>query len=235
MTLITQCDTISSMLKIVPTPLGNLKDITIRCLEALEECDGIICEDTRRAAILLNHFKIQKPLFVLNDFNEHKNSQNIIQKLKSGQNLCLISDAGTPLVSDPGFKLVRECILEKIEIDSLPGPSSPILALTLSGLPPDKFLFLGYFPDKPGHRQDLYKKILELSQNLKVTFIAFVAPFKILKTISEMKEVFGDIDLVLEKELTKIHQNIYHKKISEHLLFFGKKGIKGEWIMLFNL
>src|SRR3989344_5071684 len=140
------------MLYIIPTPIGNLKDITLRALEILKEVDGIICEDTRRTSLLLNHYLIKKPLIILNDYNEFKTFPQIIERLKIGQNLALVSDAGTPLISDPGYKLVRECIAQKIEIDSLPGPSSVITALTLSGLPPDKFLFLGYPPEKPGQR-----------------------------------------------------------------------------------
>src|SRR5437870_3221732 len=138
-----QADIISSMLTIIATPIGNLKDITLRALEVLEQSDGIICEDTRHTGILLNHYNIKKPLLILNDFNEFKNVETIIDRLKNGENLALVSDAGTPLISDPGYKLVRECLAQGLEVDSLPGPSSVITALTLSGLPPDRFLFVG--------------------------------------------------------------------------------------------
>src|SRR4051812_16286576 len=116
------------MLTIIATPIGNLKDITLRSLEALQSCDGIICEDTRRSILLLNHYQIKKPLMALNDFNEQREFPKIIDRLKNGENLALISDAGTPLISDPGYKLVRECLKEKIPVDSLPGPSSVITA-----------------------------------------------------------------------------------------------------------
>src|SRR5438270_488991 len=125
------------MLTIIATPIGNLKDITLRSLETLKEVDGIICEDSRRTSLLLNHYQINKPLIVLNDFNEARNLTLIIERLKKGENLALVSDAGTPLISDPGFKLVREALKENIPVDSLPGPSSIITALTLAGLPTD--------------------------------------------------------------------------------------------------
>src|SRR3989344_8543935 len=147
------------MLYIVPTPIGNLGDITLRVLEVLQSVDGIICEDTRRTGLLLNHYQIKKPLVILNDFNGFKTFPQIIERLKSGENLALVSDAGTPLISDPGFKLVRECLHQGIPVDSLPGPSSILPALILSGLPPDKFLFLGYPPEKKGHRKDWLGKI----------------------------------------------------------------------------
>lgn len=220
------------MLYIIPTPIGNLKDITLRSIEALQNCDGVICEDSRRTATLLNHYQITKPFLVLNDYNEAKQFPEIIEKLKLGQNLALVSDAGTPLINDPGYKLVRECIAQKIEVDSLPGPASPIVALTLSGLPPDKFTFMGYPPDKPSHRQKFYEKIAELSNILPVTFIVFVAPFKLFKTLSEMEEIYGDMEVTLAAELTKIFQKVKTKKISEWIRDFGSKPPKGEWIML---
>src|SRR3989338_10355783 len=130
------------MLYLIPTPIGNLKDITLRSLEVLQNVDTIICEDTRRTSLLLNHYQIKKPLLIINDFNEAHTIPQIIQRLIARENLALVSDAGTPLISDPGYKLVRECLAQNIPVDSLPGPSSIITALTLSGLPPDKFLFL---------------------------------------------------------------------------------------------
>ncbi len=230
-----QFATLSNMLTIVPTPIGNLKDITLRALEVLKEVDGIICEDTRRTGLLLNHYRINKSMIVLNDFNEIRMIPEIIQKLKSGQNLALVSDAGTPLISDPGYKLVRECIHQGIEIDSLPGPSSVITALTLSGLPPDKFMFLGYPPEKTGHRIKLLESLMLHLEGVKLnqTIIIFVSPHKILRTLEEMKETLGDIEVVLTHELTKIHQSVEKKKISRWLNEL--KTPKGEYILLFNL
>lgn len=223
------------MLNIVATPIGNLKDITLRALEILQKANGIICEDTRRTSLLLNEYSIKKPLLVLNDFNEAKMVGRIIEKLTAGQNLVLVSDAGTPLISDPGYKLVRECIKQGIGIDSLPGPSSVITALTLSGLPPDKFFFLGYPPEKQSHRLKLFQNILDREDNefLKTTYIIFVSPHKLLRTLEDMKEVLGDIEIVLAHELTKIHQSVAGKTISSWLEILTKP--KGEFVVLFNL
>lgn len=224
------------MLIIVPTPIGNLKDITLRALETLQKCDGVICEDTRRTGLLLNHFQIKKPFLVLNDYNEEKTFPQIMQKLQNGENLCLVSDAGTPLISDPGYKLVRECLKQNITVDSLPGPSSILPALTLSGLPPDKFFFLGYLPEKQGKRIELLKKLLAISYELSVTYIAFVAPHKLIKTLEDMSRVFGDKEIVLTRELTKMNQEVKFKKISEWLRKFNSMAgkPKGEYTLLFN-
>lgn len=216
------------MLYLVSTPIGNLKDITLRSLETLKGVDGIICEDSRRTSILLNHYQIQKPLFVLNDYNEARIFPQVIERLKSGENLALVSDAGTPLISDPGYKLVRECLQQEIMIDSLPGPSSVITALTLSGLPPDKFMFLGYLPEKPGHRTESLKKL-----SPGITYIIFIAPHKLLKTLENIKEVLGDINVVLAHELTKVHQSIQTKTVSKWLETL--KNPKGEYVLLLNL
>lgn len=216
------------MLYIIPTPIGNLKDITLRSLEVLKEVDGIICEDTRRTSLLLNHYQISKPLLVLNDYNEQKNVPRIINLLKQDQKLALVSDAGTPLISDPGYKLVRECIHQGIEVDSLPGPSSVITALTLSGLPPDKFIFVGYPAEKSSKRI----KWLEDLKNADSTIIMFVSPYKLLTTLSDMKNVFGDVEVVLAHELTKIHQSVERKTITDWLETL--KNPKGEYTLLFR-
>lgn len=221
------------MLTIVPTPIGNLGDITLRALEVLKNCDEVICEDSRRTSQLLNHFEIKKPLIILNDFNEYKSEDFILSKLREGKNLALVSDAGTPLISDPGFKIVRAAIEQGLEIDSLPGPSSVTTALTLSGLPPDKFMFLGYLPEKEGKRKSQLKNIQEISKLIPSTFIIFVAPHKLLKTLKEIKEELGDPSVVLTKELTKIHQTVISKKVSE--ILENHKNPKGEYILLLNL
>lgn len=223
------------MLTIVPTPIGNLKDITLRAIEELESADEIICEDSRRTGLLLQHLGIKKSLTVLNDFNEAKVIPGIIDKLKQNKKISLVSDAGTPLVSDPGFKLVREVVKLKLDIDSLPGPTSVITALTLSALPPDKFIFLGYPPDKPGHRQQLFSQVKQISQITPITFILFLPPFKILKTFREMKDSLGDINITLAKELTKIHQKVDQRSLSQWLEFFQNSNPKGEYIGLFRL
>lgn len=222
-------------LYIIATPIGNLKDITLRALETLQNVDGIICEDTRRTGLLLNHYDIKKPLLVLNDYNEAQMFPRLVAQLQGEQNLALVSDAGTPLVSDPGYKLVRECLAQGIEVDSLPGPSSILPALTLSGLPPDKFMFLGYLPEKPGHRSDLLKKLALIQESIKVTYIVFAAPHKLIKTLEGMKEMYGDIEVVLAHELTKIHQSVKKDNIGNLLETFKKQPPKGEYVLLFNL
>ncbi len=181
------------MLTLVATPIGNLKDISKRALEVLESADGIICEDTRRSSILLNNYQIKKPLLVLNDFNENHSFAEIINKLKQGQNLALISDAGTPLISDPGYKLVIEAIANEIAVDSIPGPSAVITALTISGLPPDKFLFLGYFPEKQGQRNKLLESLKEVNKTIKTTYIFFASPYKIKGDLESIKDTLGEI------------------------------------------
>lgn len=223
------------MLYIIATPIGNLKDITLRSLEVLKEVAGIICEDTRRTGLLLSHFEISKPLTILNDFNETRNLPFILEKLQNGQTLALVSDAGTPLISDPGYKLVRACIEQNIPVDSLPGPSSVITALTLSGLPPDKFFFLGYFPEKQGKRIHLFEILQTTNSQLPATFIAFVAPHKLVKTLEDMENVLGNIGVVLTHELTKIHQSVKKQEIKLWLEQFKKQPPKGEFILLFNL
>lgn len=222
------------MLYLISTPIGNLKDITLRALEVLKSVDGVICEDTRRTSLLLNSYEIKKPLLVLNDYNEAATAAQIISKLEIGENLALVSDAGTPLISDPGYKLVRSCLEQNILVDSLPGPSSVIIALTLSGLPPDKFFFLGYLPEKEGKRKELLKKLTVIHDSIKVTFIAFVSPHKLIRTLEDMSEVLGDIEIVLAHELTKVHQSVDRKTVSLWLEHFKKTSPKGEYVMLFN-
>lgn len=217
------------MLYIIATPIGNLKDITLRSLEVLQSVDGVICEDSRRTGLLLNHYQIKKPLIILNDYNEFKTFPHLIERLKSGENLALVSDAGTPLISDPGYKLVRECITQGLEIDSLPGPSSVITALTLSGLPPDRFSFVGYPPEKSGRRA----KWIEDLKKIDGTVIMFVSPHKILKSLDDLKNILGDIPVTLAHELTKMHQGVESKQISEWIDTL--KNPKGEYILLLNL
>lgn len=221
------------MLTIIPTPIGNLKDITLRALEVLKECDEIICEDSRRTSLLLSHYEIKKPLIVLNDFNEYKSEDFILGKLREGKNLALVSDAGTPLVSDPGYKIVRAAIEQELEVDSLPGPTSTTTALTLSAMPPDKFMFVGYLPEKEGRRKSQYQNLTEINKLIPTTFIIFVAPHKLFKTLEEIKSELNNPGIALCKELTKIHQDVKRGRISEVLE--DMKNPKGEYILLLNL
>lgn len=237
------------ILYIVATPIGNLEDISIRALKTLMHVGAIACEDTRRAGTLLQLLdeKYHEIVFVkgetyerpaLISYHEHNELQRIpeiITALKNGLNITLISDAGTPAISDPGFKLIRECISEGITIESIPGPSSVISALVVSGLPTDKFLFVGYPPRKPGHRKNFFDKILKSEEYLKTTVILFESPYKLMTTLSDMLGIFGDIEIVVCRELTKIYESKQRGKISEVLEYYKKTNPKGEYVILFHL
>lgn len=222
------------MLTIIPTPIGNLGDITLRAINTLKDCDGVICEDSRRTGLLLHHLDISKPMLVLNDFNEAKNLTPILSRLQSGQNLCLLSDAGTPLISDPGYKLIRECLDQDITIDSLPGPTAITTALTLSGLAPDKFLFLGFLPEKPGKRLQALTNLQAIAKLQELTLIGFVSPYKVIRTLTDIKVIFGDISVCLARELTKIHQTVKSQIISEWLTELQSHPPKGEYTILWH-
>lgn len=226
-------------LYIVATPIGNLQDISKRAIAVLSSVETIACEDTRKTGILLASFGVaskKKPhLISYYEQNELQRIPQIITALKNGLSVALVSDSGTPTISDPGFKLVRECIREEIKVESIPGPSSVISALVSSGLPTDKFLFLGFLPKKSGHRTKMLQNISSIVQTIKLTVITFEAPHRLVGTLEEIKEVFGDIEIVLCRELTKIYEEIRREKISESLLHFEKINPKGEIVILFNL
>jgi 16S rRNA (cytidine1402-2'-O)-methyltransferase len=232
------------ILYLVPTPIGNLADITLRSLRTLFDVDIIACEDTRRTGLLLEKLltefspnpedKRKPQLLSYYDQVELQRIPEIISLLTLGKNVALVSDAGTPAVSDPGFKLVRECIKEDIKVESLPGASSVLTALTVSGLPTDKFLFVGYPPHKPGHRIDFFKNIQTGLESVNSTVIFFEAPHKLLKTLSDLQSVFGDIEIVLCRELTKMYEEIRREKISSAVSHFKKTPPKGEFVLLLH-
>jgi 16S rRNA (cytidine1402-2'-O)-methyltransferase len=236
-------------LYIVSTPIGNLQDISLRAIKTLFEVDIIACEDTRRAGILLgtmnavyhdliggDNVKEYKPrLLSYYDQIELRRIPEILALLQSGQNVALMSDAGTPAISDPGFKLIRECVRMGIKIEAIPGASSVITALTVSGLPTDKFMFLGYPPHKSGHRRTFFENIKRSQEFIKSTIILFVAPHKLIRNLEELKTVFDDMEIVLCRELTKTYEEVRREKISESLLHFQKITPKGEFVLLFNL
>lgn len=232
-------------LYIVATPIGNLGDITLRSLKTLFSVDIIACEDTRRTGLLLeklvtefasNPADKQKPrLLSYYEQNELQRIPEILSLLEAGQNIALVSDAGTPLVSDPGFKLIRECIAQGYKVESLPGASSVMTALTISGLPTDKFTFLGYPPRKPGHRMSFYEDIKKSQELISSTVILFEAPHRIIKTLDELQSVFGDIEIVICRELTKIHEEVRREKISKAFAHFKKTEPRGEFVLLFHL
>lgn len=236
-------------LYIVSTPIGNLQDITLRAIKTLFEVDVIACEDTRKTGILLETLIVtynglirstnpvtHKPkLLSYYEQIELRRIPEILSLLQQGQKVALVSDAGTPAVSDPGYKLIRECIKMGFKIESIPGPSSVITALTLSGLPTDKFVFLGYPPHKTGHRLKLLENIKQSAKFIKTTFILFIPPHKLLTFLEEMQTALTDIDIVLCREMTKIYQETRSEKITESIAHFKQTTPKGEFVLLFNL
>lgn len=220
-------------LYIVSTPIGNLKDITLRAIDVLSNVDLIVCEDTRVTGLLLKHLDISKKMVAVNDFNEAQRTGEIILNLKAGKNIALVSDAGTPLVSDPGYKIVREAIVQNIRVEAIPGASAILSALTTSGLPSDKFMFVGYLSKKEGKRKAQLEDLKKLIDIVKTTFIVYESPYRVVKTLYAIKSVFGDMDIVICRELTKLHEEIRREKLSASIDYFEKTSPKGEFVILF--
>lgn len=223
-------------LYIVGTPIGNIEDISLRAIKILKSVDIIACEDTRHTGNLLYKLDIihDNPLLSYYEENEQKRIPEIIQLLLEDHTIALVSDAGMPTISDPGFKLIRECLRNGIKVESVPGPSSVITALAISGLPTDKFMFLGYFPEKSGKRLMLLENLKKSQEYIKSTLIFFESPYKLQKSLSDIQTVFGDIEIVLAKELTKVHEAVTREKVSLMLERFKKVKPKGEFVLLFN-
>jgi len=215
-------------LYVVPTPIGNLGDITLRALEILKSIDSILAEDTRTSGFLLKHYQISKPLQSFHIFNEHKALQSVIQKLKDGETMALVSDAGTPGISDPGFLLIRECLKHNLKIECLPGATAFVPALVKSGFPTDRFVFEGFLPHKKG-RQTLLKELAEEER----TIILYESPHRLVKTLEQMMEFFGGDRVVsVSRELTKIHEETFTGTVADVLTHFQKKEVKGEIVMV---
>jgi len=215
-------------LYIVPTPIGNLKDITLRAIEVLQTVDLILAEDTRTSGKLLKHFEINTPSQSHHMHNEHKTVENLIQKLQSGITIALISDAGTPAISDPGFLLTRECIAHNIEVECLPGATAFVPALVNSGLPNDKFVFEGFLPVKKG-RQTRLKILAEETR----TLIFYESPHKLIKTLTNFCEYFGkDRQVSVSRELTKLYEETIRGTMKEALLHYTNKPPKGEIVIV---
>jgi len=217
-----------SKLYIVPTPIGNLEDITLRAIKVLKEADLILAEDTRRSKQLLNHYNIETKMQSHHQHNEHKILLSVIEKIKSGKTIALVTDAGTPAISDPGFLLVRECIKEKIIVDCLPGPTAFVPALVNSGLPCNNFVFEGFLPQKKGRQSRL--KILALE---KRTMIFYESPFRLIKTLEQFIEHFGsERKISVSREISKIYEETVRGTIEEVIKYFEEKTIKGEIVII---
>ena len=217
-----------SKLYIVPTPIGNLEDITLRAIKVLKDVDLILAEDTRTSGKLLKHFEISTPTQSHHMHNEHKTVSSIVQKIKSGASIALISDAGTPAISDPGFLLTRACIENKIEVDCLPGATAFVPALVNSGLPNDKFIFEGFLPIKKG-RQTRLKFLADETR----TIIFYESPHKLLKTLAHFVEYFGeDRPISVSRELTKIFEETIRGSVQQVLDYYTNKPPKGEIVIV---
>jgi 16S rRNA (cytidine1402-2'-O)-methyltransferase len=215
-------------LYIVPTPIGNLEDMTLRAIRILREADLILAEDTRTSGFLLKHFEIATPMMSHHKFNEHKSLAGIIQRIHSGQLVALISDAGTPAISDPGFLVVRACVEAGIDVECLPGATAFVPALVASGLPNDRFCFEGFLPQKKG-RQTRLKFLATESR----TMIFYESPFRLVKTLQQLAEVLGpDRKASVSREISKLHEETARGSLSELAARFTQKPPKGEIVLI---
>jgi 16S rRNA (cytidine1402-2'-O)-methyltransferase len=216
------------MLYLVPTPLGNLKDITLRALEVLQQVDVILCEDTRTSSKLLNHYQVQKPLSPYHQHNEHKIVQHIVDQLQAGKTMALITDAGTPGISDPAFLLVRECIKHEIKVECLPGAAAFVPALVNSGIPTNRFVFEGFLPLKKG-RQTLMQQLAAEER----TMIFYESPMRLVKTLESFITWFGPERLCcVSRELTKLFEENKRGSLAEVCKHFTNKPVKGEIVIV---
>lgn len=219
-----------SKLFLVPTPIGNLDDITIRALNVLKEVDTILAEDTRTSGKLLKHFGIETKMTSYHQHNEHKISERIVERISKGEVMALITDAGTPAISDPGFLLVRECIKNNIEVECLPGATAFVPALVNSGFPSDRFFFEGFLPQKKGRQT----RLTFISQ-LPYTIILYESPHRLIKTLKQIEEYFGAHRQVsVSRELTKIYEETVRGTPGEIIAYFDSKTIKGEIVMVIS-
>ena len=216
------------MLYVVPTPVGNMEDMTFRAIKVLKEVDFILAEDTRTSSVLLHHYDIKNELHSHHKFNEHQTCQKVVECLLSGQSAALISDAGTPGISDPGFMLVRECVRNGIEVQTLPGATAFVPALVSSGLPCDKFVFEGFLPQKKGRQ----KRLGEL-KNENRTIVFYESPYRVVKTLEQFAEVFGtERPVSCCREISKLHEESVRGTIAEVLQHFKEHEPKGEFVIV---
>ena len=215
---------------IVPTPIGNLEDITLRAINVLKSVDLILAEDTRTTSFLLKHFQIEKPLRSYHQHNEHKILEEIISLIRSGKKIALVSDAGTPGISDPGFLLIRECISDNIQVTTLPGATAFVPALINSGFPCNEFSFYGFLPQKKGRQSKL--KLLALEEK---TFILYESPFRLVKLLEELKEHLGENRRAsVSRELSKMFEENKRGTLKELIVYFSSKQVKGEIVIVID-
>lgn len=214
-------------LVIVPTPIGNLEDITLRALRILKEVDCILAEDTRTSGKLLKHFEINTPLKSFHKFNEHQRLDAVVEELSLETTYALISDAGTPGISDPGFLLIRACIENNIEVECLPGATAFVPALVNSGLPSDRFLFEGFLPQKKGRQTRLQDLATE-----QRTIIFYESPYRLVKTLKQLEEFWGDRQASVSRELSKMYEENARGSLSELQKHFSQKTVKGEIVVV---
>ena len=216
------------MLYVVPTPVGNMEDMTFRAIRVLKEVDFILAEDTRTSSVLLHHFEIKNELHSHHKFNEHQTCQKVVERILAGQTAALISDAGTPGISDPGFMLVRECVKNGIEVQTLPGATAFVPALVSSGLPCDKFVFEGFLPQKKGRQ----KRLAELKDETR-TMVFYESPYRVVKTLEQFAEVMGEErQVTCCREISKIHEESVRGTVAEVLQHFKEHEPKGEFVIV---
>ena len=215
-------------LYLVATPIGNLDDITLRAVRTLKECDVVAAEDTRRTGQLLKHFGISKPLLSYFQFNEAKRSEEIIERLRRGEKVALVTDAGSPGISDPGGRVVRAARAAGLRVEAVPGACALVAALTASGLPAEEFHFIGFLPHKSGQR----RKQLEALRHFEGTLVLYESPYRIGKLLKELNEVFPERPVVLARELTKKFEEFLRGTAAELLEVAGKRSLKGEFVVL---
>ena len=215
-------------LYLVPTPIGNLEDITLRALNVLKSVDFILCEDTRTTRNLLKHFEIEKRCIAYHIFNEHEQLTRFIREIQNAESVALVSDAGTPGISDPGFLIARECIAHNIEVECLPGATAFVPAIVQSGLPCSSFYFYGFLPHKKG-KETLLKRVKEMDE----TVIFYESPHRLVKTLEKMVEIIGgERQISISKEISKMYAFTFRGTIAEALAHFSKSEVKGEFVMI---
>ncbi|MBI4272102.1 MAG: 16S rRNA (cytidine(1402)-2'-O)-methyltransferase [Candidatus Rokubacteria bacterium] len=218
----------SGTLFVVTTPIGNLEDITLRALRVLREVDLVACEDTRRTRALLSHFDIHKPTVSYYEHNRLARGAELLRALEAGRSVALVTDAGTPGISDPGFLLVRDARARGIAVVPIPGPSALVAALSAAGVPADRFVFDGFLPIKPGRR----RRRLEALRDIGMTVVVYESPHRLAATLEAVREVFGDVDVVVARELTKRFEEVVRATPSVHLERLGRAGVRGEFTLV---